>query len=76
MLTYSRARGGFAGVDLSGSSITQDKDETRTVRRGGTFFWTQRQTPISIVNDKPLSVSLRIRGTGDDGLRENRASGL
>jgi lipid-binding SYLF domain-containing protein len=29
MLTYSRARGLFAGVDLSGSSITQDKDETR-----------------------------------------------
>jgi lipid-binding SYLF domain-containing protein len=27
-LTYSRARGLFAGVDLSGSSITQDKDET------------------------------------------------
>jgi lipid-binding SYLF domain-containing protein len=29
MLTYSRARGVFAGVDLSGSAITQDKDETR-----------------------------------------------
>ncbi len=28
MLTYSRARGLFAGVDLSGSSVTQDKDET------------------------------------------------
>ncbi len=29
MLTYSRARGLFAGIDLSGSSVTQDKDETR-----------------------------------------------
>lgn len=29
VLTYSRARGLFAGVDLSGSSIAQDKDETR-----------------------------------------------
>jgi SH3 domain-containing YSC84-like protein 1 len=29
MLTYSRARGLFAGVDLSGSVVTQDKDETR-----------------------------------------------
>lgn len=29
MLTYSRARGLFAGVDLSGAAITQDKDETR-----------------------------------------------
>jgi len=29
VLTYSRARGVFAGVDLNGSSITQDKDETR-----------------------------------------------
>jgi len=31
VLTYSRARGVFAGVDLSGSAITQDKDETRTL---------------------------------------------
>lgn len=29
VLTYSRARGLFAGVDLSGSAVTQDKDETR-----------------------------------------------
>jgi SH3 domain-containing YSC84-like protein 1 len=29
VLTYSRARGVFAGVDLDGSAITQDKDETR-----------------------------------------------
>lgn len=31
VLTYSRARGVFAGVDLSGSSITQDQDETRVL---------------------------------------------
>ena len=29
VLTYSRARGVFAGVDLNGSAVTQDKDETR-----------------------------------------------
>jgi len=29
VLTYSRARGAFAGIDLNGSEITQDKDETR-----------------------------------------------
>jgi SH3 domain-containing YSC84-like protein 1 len=29
VLTYSRARGLFAGVDLNGAAITQDKDETR-----------------------------------------------
>jgi SH3 domain-containing YSC84-like protein 1 len=29
VLTYSRARGVFAGIDLNGSSITQDKDETQ-----------------------------------------------
>lgn len=29
VLSYSRARGVFAGVDLNGSAITQDKDETR-----------------------------------------------
>jgi lipid-binding SYLF domain-containing protein len=28
VLTYSRARGIFAGIDLSGCAITQDKDET------------------------------------------------
>jgi len=31
VLTYSRARGLFAGVDLSGAAITQDKDETRVL---------------------------------------------
>jgi lipid-binding SYLF domain-containing protein len=29
VLTYSRARGLFAGVDLTGAVLTQDKDETR-----------------------------------------------
>jgi SH3 domain-containing YSC84-like protein 1 len=29
VLSYSRSRGAFAGVDLNGSSITQDKDATR-----------------------------------------------
>lgn len=28
VLTYSRARGVFAGIDLTGSAITQDKDKT------------------------------------------------
>jgi SH3 domain-containing YSC84-like protein 1 len=28
VLSYSRSRGIFAGVDLSGSAVTQDKDET------------------------------------------------
>jgi lipid-binding SYLF domain-containing protein len=28
VLTYSRARGVFAGIDLNGSAITQDRDET------------------------------------------------
>ena len=31
ILTYSRSRGVFAGVDLSGATVTQDKDETRTL---------------------------------------------
>lgn len=29
VLTYSRARGLFAGVDLNGAALAQDKDETR-----------------------------------------------
>jgi SH3 domain-containing YSC84-like protein 1 len=31
VLTYSRARGVFAGIDLNGASISQDKDETRVL---------------------------------------------
>jgi lipid-binding SYLF domain-containing protein len=31
LLTYSRARGVFAGIDLSGSVIKQDKDETHVL---------------------------------------------
>jgi len=31
VLTYSRARGIFAGIDLSGSKIAQDQDETRVL---------------------------------------------
>jgi len=31
VLTYSRARGVFAGINLNGSSLTQDKDETRVL---------------------------------------------
>jgi lipid-binding SYLF domain-containing protein len=31
VLTYSRARGVFAGVDLSGSVVKQDNDETRVL---------------------------------------------
>jgi SH3 domain-containing YSC84-like protein 1 len=34
VLTYSRARGVFAGIDLNGSAITQDKDETRILYKG------------------------------------------
>ncbi len=29
ILTYSRARGVFAGIDLSGAKVSQDSDETR-----------------------------------------------
>lgn len=31
ILTYSRARGLFAGIDLSGAVVKQDKDETRVL---------------------------------------------
>jgi lipid-binding SYLF domain-containing protein len=34
VLTYSRARGIFAGIDLSGAPITQDKDSTRLLYGG------------------------------------------
>jgi SH3 domain-containing YSC84-like protein 1 len=31
VLTYSRSRGLFAGIDLNGAVLTQDKDETRII---------------------------------------------
>jgi SH3 domain-containing YSC84-like protein 1 len=31
VLTYSRARGLFAGIDLNGAALTQDKDETHVL---------------------------------------------
>lgn len=31
ILTYSRARGVFAGIDLSGSKVSQDRDETHVL---------------------------------------------
>ncbi len=31
VLTYSRARGVFAGIDLNGAKISQDRDETRVL---------------------------------------------
>jgi SH3 domain-containing YSC84-like protein 1 len=34
VLSYSRARGLFAGIDLNGSAITQDRDETRILYAG------------------------------------------
>lgn len=36
VLTYSRSRGLFAGIDLNGAALTQDKDETRILY--GKFF--------------------------------------
>jgi lipid-binding SYLF domain-containing protein len=31
LLTYSRSRGVFAGIDLSGTAVTQDNDETHVL---------------------------------------------
>ena len=53
VLTYSRARGIFAGIDLSGSVITQDKDETRILY--GTFV------PFSDI----LNGKVRARGASE-----------
>jgi lipid-binding SYLF domain-containing protein len=38
VLTYSRARGIFAGIDLNGSVLTQDKDETRVLYKSAHTF--------------------------------------
>jgi SH3 domain-containing YSC84-like protein 1 len=34
VLTYSRSRGAFAGIDLNGASIKQDRDETALLYDG------------------------------------------
>ncbi len=38
ILTYSRTRGLFAGIDLSGTAISQDRDETRILFGKGESF--------------------------------------
>jgi SH3 domain-containing YSC84-like protein 1 len=38
VLTYSRARGIFAGIDLDGSVLSQDKDETRVLYKSAHSF--------------------------------------
>jgi len=38
VVTYSRAKGIFAGIDLNGSSITQDKGDTRALYGGDVPF--------------------------------------
>ena len=38
VLTYSRARGVFAGIDLNGSVLSQDKDETRVLYKSAHTF--------------------------------------
>jgi lipid-binding SYLF domain-containing protein len=51
VLTYSRARGLFAGIDLSGAAINQDKDETRVLygapERFGDILNGKVQAPIA-----------------------------
>ena len=45
VLTYSMSRGLFAGIDLNGAAITQDKDETRILYGKfvpSTKFWRVR----------------------------------
>ena len=37
LLTYSRAKGLFAGIDLSGASISQNTDDTKTLYGGNSL---------------------------------------
>lgn len=60
ILTYSRARGLFAGIDLNGSSIKQDRDETAVLYGKILPFQTilsgQRAAPAS---SKPFLATIR-----------------
>jgi SH3 domain-containing YSC84-like protein 1 len=49
VLTYSRSRGLFAGIDLNGAALTQDKDETRILYGQfvpSTRFWKAKCSPM------------------------------
>ena len=35
LLTYSRSKGVFAGIDLDGTSVSQNQDDTNVLYRGG-----------------------------------------
>ena len=49
ILSYSRARGLFAGVSLVGSAIDEDKDANRA-------FYGRPLGPMQIVNESPRAV--------------------
>jgi lipid-binding SYLF domain-containing protein len=80
VLTYSRARGVFAGVDLSGSAITQDKDET-SVLYGKMIPFSEilsgKVTPTAaseqfLASVRKYSVQAKEQGTLDDRTFKSR----
>jgi lipid-binding SYLF domain-containing protein len=80
VLTYSRARGVFAGVDLSGSAVTQDKDET-SVLYGKMIPFSEilsgKVTPTAaseqfLASVRKYSVQAKEQGTLDDRTFKSR----
>ena len=73
VLTYSRARGVFAGINLDGSAITQDKDETRVLYGKAVPFDEILNGKVEAPNSSaPFLTAVRkyatqARGTGSSG---------
>jgi lipid-binding SYLF domain-containing protein len=71
VLTYSRARGLFAGIDLSGASLTKDKDETRLLY--GSFIPFSEilsgKVPATAVSEPFLSAVRRYSGQSRESSR-------
>src|ERR1022692_142797 len=71
VLTYSRARGVFAGIDLSGAALTQDKDETRLLY--GSFIPFSEilsgKVPATAVSEPFLSAVRRYSGQSRESSR-------
>lgn len=71
VLTYSRARGLFAGIDLSGAALTQDKDETRLLY--GSFIPFSEilsgKVPATAVSEPFLSAVRRYSGQSRESSR-------
>ena len=74
VLTYSRSRGAFAGVSVNGSTIRQDKDDTRAFYGRMVRFRTSLTGAVQVPADAVRFVSTVGKYAGGDAIRSRGAA--